>query len=188
VDKSGDNLENSTGGSTWFDLMTGYLKWKVIGPDIQNPFKTPQTLANLHRMLTQRDFLCQHVSVRCMCDGYEVMMIVNPNLPRIVSNHPCINTMPLGDIIDYLQRNNLDDFIEKELERIQVEIREHIEERKKSAALDLQTRDSETRGLLTGKKEGGQDRSGAKGSENTASANKSSAGKSGNRNYRILKR
>ena len=150
IGHSSDSVEE---GSTWFDLMTGYLKWKVIGPDIHNPFKPPIPLSNLSRMLSQREYLCQHVTIRCMCDGYEVMMIVNPYLPRIVSNHPCISQIPVGDIIDYLQRHNLDDFIGAELEKLEAEIREHVEQRKKNMELERQAENSGKRSLLGEKKD-----------------------------------
>ncbi len=169
---SSDSLEQ---GSTWFDLMTGYLKWKVIGPDINNPFKPPIPLANLTRMLNQRDYLCQHVTIRCMCDGYEVMMIVNPNLPRVISNHPCISTIPIGDIIDYIQRHHLDDVIEAELDKLEAEIREHVEHRKKHIELERQAENATGKNLFADKK-------GEKEKKKEPSA------KAGSRNYRILKR
>ena len=184
MEKSEYDSEVIKDGGTWFDLMTGYLKWKVIGPDIHNPFKAPHSLANLTRMMTQRDYLCQHVSVRCMCDGYEVMMIVNPSLPRVISNHPCINTMPMGDIIDYLQRHHLDDFIEAELNRIQEEIREHVAERKKQVELELKSAPPETRGLLPERKKSDQESA----KKQDGGKKKDGPGKSGTRNYRILKR
>ncbi len=162
-------------GTTWFDLMTGYLKWKVIGPDINNPFKAPIPLSNLSRMLNQRDYLCQHVTIRCMCDGYEVMMIINPNIPRIVSNHPCISTIPVGVIVDYLQRHHLDQVIESELEKLEAEIREHVEHRKQNMELDRQTATANRNGLL-GERKDDKDKK------------KDSNSKGGSRQYRILKR
>ena len=131
-------------GSTWFDHMTGYLNWKVIGPDITNPFKTPHTLGTLNRMASQRDFLCQFVSIRCMCDGYEVMIISNPEKPRVLSNHPCISNMEVTEIVDYLHRHNLDDFIASQIDQIEQEIREHVTQRREELR-DEQSKDGSTR-------------------------------------------
>jgi hypothetical protein len=179
VGKTSHSSDSVEQGSTWFDLMTGYLKWKVIGPDINNPFKPPIPLANLSRMLNQREYLCQHVTIRCMCDGYEVMMIVNPNLPRVVSNHPCISTIPIAHIIDYLQRYHLDDFIEAELEKLEAEIREQVEHRKKNMELERQA-ESATSKSIFGDKKGDREKEKEK--------QKESSNKAGSRNYRILKR
>jgi len=166
-----NGVEQEHAKCTWFDHMTGYLKWKIIGPDIHNPYKTPLPFHTLHRMAHQRDFLNQFVQVRCMCDGYEVMIIMNPNQPRIISSHPCISQMDRGDIVDYIRRAGLDDFIDTEIDRIQAEIIEYLHMREKDM-------DSEQSDLLGQKK-----------------PNKSSAGPSGKKkddsksvNYRIVKR
>lgn len=116
---------------TWFDHMTGYLKWKILGPDINNPFKTPLPLHQITRMANQRDYLAQHIQIRCMCDGYEVMIIANPGNPRVISSHPCISTMPQDIIIDYINRTGLDEYINSEIDRIGNEIREHLKTRSK---------------------------------------------------------
>lgn len=102
-------------------------------------------------------------------------MIVNPHLPRVVSNHPCISTIPIGDIIDYIQRHNLDNLIESELEKLETEIRAHVEHRKKNMELERQAESASGKSLLSDKK-------GDKDKKNEAST------KSGSRQYRILKR
>lgn len=116
---------------TWFDQMTGYLKWKIVGPDIHNPFKTPLPIHLLNRMSNSREFLNQHIQIRCMCDGYEVMMLSNPNHPRISSNHPCISAVDQHLIVDYIQRAGLDQIFDAEIDKIQEEIREHLSTRGK---------------------------------------------------------
>ena len=110
----------------WFDHMTGYLKWKVVGPDIKNPFKTPPPPHILRRMFEQVDFLSQFIQIRCLCDGYEVMSIFNPYTPRIQSDHPSISRMSLGEVVGYLERAGIDEFINSEIKRIQSEIAEKI--------------------------------------------------------------
>jgi hypothetical protein len=167
--------EAAEAGSTWFDRMNGYLKWKVIGPDIHNPFKPPPALSVLSRMANNREFLCQHISVRCTCDGYEVMRISNPNIPRIESDHPCITTTPIDEIIFYLQRHHLDEFIETELNRLQSEIKNYLAERKATLELEQQAKRAESRGRLLPVE---QEKDKKKVPEN----------KTGSRNYRIIKR
>lgn len=154
---------------TWFDHMTGYLKWKVIGPDINNPFKTPIPFHVLNRMANQRDFLSQYIQIRCMCDGYEVMIIINPNQPRIVSNHPCISGMDRGEIVDYVRRSGLDEFIDDEIDRIEKEIQEHLTSRNRES-------DEESTTYLDGKK----NRSGT--------SSKGNKDDSRSKNFRIVKR
>jgi hypothetical protein len=163
---------------TWFDHMTGYLKWKILGPDINNPFKSPLPLHQITRMANQRDYLAQHVQIRCLCDGYEVMIIANPGNPRIISSHPCISTMPQEVIVDYINRTGLDEFINNEIDRIGDEIRDHLKSRSKGK--------EEQTAILNSKKDG-KTTTAIGGSENKKSANESKDS-SKTKAYRILKR
>jgi hypothetical protein len=129
--RSPSDTNTTVSAKTWFDHMTGYLKWKVLGPDINNPYKTPLPYHSLNRMTIQQDYLAQYIQIRCMCDGYEVMVIANPANPRIISNHPCISTLDHTVIVDYIHRAGLDQFIESEMDRIRNEIKEHLGKRTK---------------------------------------------------------
>jgi len=108
--------------STWFDYMTGYLKWKIIGPDIHNPFNTLPPLHILRRMSQQIDFLSQYVHIRCLCDGYEVMNIQNPCSPRVVTDHPSIAKLSITEIGSYMEREGLDQHVADEMARLQEDI------------------------------------------------------------------
>ena len=121
---------------TWFDHMTGYLKWKILGPDITDPFKTPLPFHTLHRMAKQREYLNQFIQVRCMCDGYEVMVISNPNAPRITTSHPTLSTMKRSEIVDYIRRTHLDEQFDSEIDRIQEEILNYLRLREKTLDKD----------------------------------------------------
>ena len=143
------NTELEESKKTWFDHMDGYLKWKILGPDINNPFKTPLALHVITRMATQREFLAQHVQVRCLCDGYEVMIITNPANPRVVSSHPCISTMSQDVIIDYINRTGLDEFISLEIDRIEAEIKNHLNNRSKEKDEQTAVLNAKKRGKAT---------------------------------------
>jgi hypothetical protein len=121
---------------TWFDHMDGYLVWKIIGPDITNPFKSPLPFPMLHRMANQREYLNQFIQIRCMCDGYEVMVISNPNAPRISTSHPTLSRMERHDVVDYIRRASLDEYFDAEIDRIQEEIRLYLRQREKTLDKD----------------------------------------------------
>lgn len=174
---------------TWFDHMTGYLKWKILGPDINNPFKPPVSYHLLTRMANQREYLAQHIQIRCMCDGYEVMIIANPANPRVTSSHPCISSMPHDLIFDYITRAQLDEFIEEEIDRITEEIKEHLAKRTQERAeylsqLSAKKRAKTADGLSAIGKDPAKDGNAAKESGPSKGAKDSSKSKG----YRVLKR
>jgi len=119
--------------STWFDQMTGYLDWEVVGPNLHDPFKVRMPVYLLRRMADDREFLCEYVHVRCLCDGYEVMVIENPSKPHFNSDHPCISKTAAKDIVGYLQKNAVDVYIWQQIEKIQEEIKQHVGIREKES-------------------------------------------------------
>lgn len=117
--------------STWFDQMAGYLDWEIIGPNLHDPFKVKMPVHLLRRMVDDRAFLCEYINVRCLCDGYEVMIIQNPSKPDFVSEHPCISKTSAKDIVAYLQKNAIDVYVSQQIDKIQEDIRQHLGVREK---------------------------------------------------------
>lgn len=117
-----DSVFDSDDGKTWLDHMTGYLTWKVSGPDINNPYKQPPTVPFLRRMLVDEGFLMSHVTVRCTCDGHEVMLLTNPTCPRIQSDHPSVSSLSTNKIMEYMLKNKIDELIFTEVDKLRVEV------------------------------------------------------------------
>ena len=115
--------------STWFDKMGESLIWKVIPPDILNPFKDPLPDTLLHEWINSPAALRRATCIKVLCDGYEVLFIKNLVTPMFCSEHPCITKTPFNDIVGYMQRGGVEALIEQELNRTREEIRAEIERR-----------------------------------------------------------
>lgn len=114
---------------TWFDKMAGYLHWKIIGPDINNPYTPRMSDKILSELAYQQDALRRRLVLRCMCDGYEVLQIKNLCSPMVKTDHPCISSISAPDLLSYLLREGIEDRINQEVARIQAEMKEELKRR-----------------------------------------------------------
>jgi hypothetical protein len=124
----------------WFEQMEGFLDWKIIGPDLNNPFKPPISDIALHELATKRESLRKKMDLRCLCDGHEVLLIRNLGTPFLKTDHPCISKISRMEILDYLKRAGLEELILQEMERIQKEIEEELARRQIKAQEDAERR------------------------------------------------
>ena len=127
--KSTDGDEEPKRKLTWFDSMEGYLEWRVFGPDIYNPYRAPYPIVQLKKMAYEPGFLGQFIRIRCMCDGYEVMIISNPFQPVVKSEHPCVRAVVPAEIFTYMEEAGVSNYVRTEMERIQAEILKYVSER-----------------------------------------------------------
>lgn len=117
--------------SSWFDKMEGYLDWKIVGPNIHNPYERTFSTRMIAQLAFDRALLKQLLLIRCLCDGFEVMVIENLSAPTIITDHPCVNALGKAAIMEYLQANGFAEEIESEIDRIQAEMREELAKRDK---------------------------------------------------------
>lgn len=101
----------------WFEQMDGFLNWKVIPPDIHNPFKPPMADRILLELAYNPTALRAMTNLRCMCDGYEVLLIKNLETPLFRTDHPCISSLSRSDIMDFIDNSGLNEKINTELEK-----------------------------------------------------------------------
>lgn len=116
----------------WFELMSGYLQWKVVPPDYNNPFKTPVAENVLRELVHKRNALKRVCKLKCVCDGYEMMSFDNLEDPAVCTEHPCISAMGSSAVIDYVSRSEVNAQIQEQLERIEQAMRELLEQRREN--------------------------------------------------------
>lgn len=115
----------------WLAKMEGYLDWKIIAPMVNNPFQTPIPDRTLAQMLSQKETVLKMLSVRCLCDGHEVLRIENLQSPIVTTNHPCLTSLQRPIILDHMSKIGVDEEIELAVDRVQDTIREELARREK---------------------------------------------------------
>ena len=115
--------------ANWFEQMEGFLNWTVIPPDITNPFKPPLPDRVLLELAYNPAALRSMSNLRCLCDGYEVLMIKNLETPIFRTDHPCISSLGRGEIMDYIERSGIHEKINTELSKVRKQIVDEINTR-----------------------------------------------------------
>ncbi|MBX7144241.1 MAG: hypothetical protein K1X79_07300 [Oligoflexia bacterium] len=113
----------------WFHQMEGYLQWKVIAPDYNNPFRQPVPDHVLIELLKHRSALRRVCSLRLLCEGFELMAFDNLEAPAVLTDHPCILALGVHRILDYINASEAQRVIEEQLDRIARGISELLDER-----------------------------------------------------------
>ncbi len=114
---------------TWFHKMDGFLNWKIIPPDFNNPFKPPLPDRVLVELVSRKEVLMTLFNLRCLCDGHEVLLVRNLASPLMLTDHPCISQLTRNQVFDYLEEQGIDRKIGEEVERVRQEIREELQKR-----------------------------------------------------------
>jgi hypothetical protein len=116
---------------TWLDKMQGYLKWKVNGPQLNNPYAPRISDTQLKRMIGNPNYLRENLELRCTCDGYEVLLLKNLEKPRVRCDHPCLNVLSRRQIVEAIGRHGIQEFLDTQIAKVHKELVEEIERRKK---------------------------------------------------------
>jgi hypothetical protein len=113
----------------WLHKMDGYLDWRVLAPQIHNPFEMAIPDRMLIMMSKNRDVVRKHVRVRCLCDGHEVLSVDNLSHPIIFTQHPCLVGINRRNLLHYFVEEGVDTKIEEAIDRVQEEVREELKKR-----------------------------------------------------------
>jgi hypothetical protein len=109
--------------------MQGYLQWKVVPPDYNNPFKPPVSEDVLVELVRRRNSLKRVCKLKCLCEGFELMTFDNLENPSMFTEHPCITAMGMNAVMNYMSQSDVESLIEDQLERIEQDIRGLLDER-----------------------------------------------------------
>lgn len=111
---------------TWLGHMSDCLVWKVVGPPLDNPYAPKIPYKTLLAMANDRLVLKRHVQLRCLADGFEVMLIKNFAALDIETNHPCLVRLTATELIEYLERTGVRAEIESSMDAIQEQVKERV--------------------------------------------------------------
>ena len=125
----GDPTRSAQKRANWFEQMDGFLSWKLVPPNITDPFSPPIPDHVLQELARNARALRRLCTVRCLCDGYEIMSIKNLSAPIIRTDHPCITSMPRRDILGFLKRSGISQRIDEEIRNVRAQIEEELQRR-----------------------------------------------------------
>jgi|GEM_PF-5050486 len=117
----------------WFEQMDGSLTWKLVPPEMMNPFHPPVDDIVLEDLVQSINALRGLCGVKCQVEGFEVLHIKNLQNPMMCTDHPCIATMPHRVILDFMNAAGISDRLAAEIEDIQRQISHELRRREAEA-------------------------------------------------------
>lgn len=125
------SMANSTDDRTiskrWLEQMSSCLTWKVVGPDISNPFQPPFALEALQLLVERREKLNEKIEIRCLADGFEVLAVKNYHRLDIQTDHPCLTKLSRSDLDSYLKESGVAGVINAHVDKIEEQLRQEVE-------------------------------------------------------------
>lgn len=118
---------------TWLDRMHTYLKWKIVAPEPNNPFKPPMSDKVLAELATQKPVLAKYVQLKCSMDGEEILKINNLATLSLETTHPELSKLSKVDLKRYLEFNKIMEIADQEMTQVQELYKSELARRKSPA-------------------------------------------------------
>lgn len=126
-------IEPAEEKKTWLELMEGFILWKVVGPDLTSPYRPFMSDRTIYKLATDREELKKLFTLRCLCDGYEVLKVRNLIAFNIDTNHPCLTHLTKAELKDHLARYEVEQKIEEEVDKAHALLQSELTQRDKEA-------------------------------------------------------
>lgn len=124
---------------TWFEKMAGYLVWKIMTPDLSNPFRPHMSDKSLQELTENEDRIKKLLDIKCFCDGYEILTLKNYLNPKCVTDHPSLTKVTVKEVMNMLEVQGVTHKIDEELKKVKEGISDELvrrnHERERTAAL-----------------------------------------------------
>jgi len=114
----------------WLDKMHSTIVWRLIGPNIKNPFDSNVTETKLEDYSTDRSTLMEVCEVQAYMDETVILKVLDLTDLTIETVHPNLVNLDRDSLSRYLKESGVWDFIEDEFKKLQEECRVEFEARK----------------------------------------------------------
>lgn len=87
----------------WLQKNQANIKWKLVGPNIQNPFDMAASTEKLREYVMDRSLLLERCSVHAHMDETTIMRITDLNTFAFASEHPNLMGLSSEDLQRFLE-------------------------------------------------------------------------------------
>jgi hypothetical protein len=113
----------------WFSKMDGYVDWRVVAPQIHNPYQKPLSDQMLSSMVRNRETVKKMMKLRCLADGHEILIVESLGALRFSTSHPCLSGVSKREIRACLEQFGINKEIETEIDKVQSAARDELTRR-----------------------------------------------------------
>ena len=117
---------------TWLEKSHPNIKWRLIGPNIRNPFDSLTTDLKLESYTSDRYALMEVCQVMAIMDESTILKITDLDSLQFLTEHPNLVSLQREDLDAYLKTSGVWDKISADFNELQKECRRELDARKNS--------------------------------------------------------
>ena len=114
----------------WLIQTHPVLRWRLIGPNIKNPFDSTASDQKLEGYVSDKSVLMEACQVHCLMDDTMVIKITDLTLMKYESEHPNLNNMTADDLDGYLKETGVWKTIDADFKKLQQACEDELAVRK----------------------------------------------------------
>ena len=110
--------------------MHSFLQWKVLAPDVSNPFERKFSDKALQELANDKEVLMKYLELKGLMDGDEVFHLVGIKaIKEVKTDNPYIRSMTKAEIKQYLQDYGIMEVVNQQMDDIQRTYQEELQRR-----------------------------------------------------------
>lgn len=113
----------------WLQKNHANIKWKLVGPNIQNPFDVAASTSRLQEYVHDLNALKENCSVQAYMDDTTIIKITDLSFFEFSSEHPNLNGLGREELQTFLESSGTWKTIQAELRKVQDNCRAEINSR-----------------------------------------------------------
>lgn len=123
-----------TKGFQWLEKVHSSVRWRLVTPNIHNPFDSASSNQKLEEYASDRTSLTAVCQVHADMDDTTILRITDFDLMQFDTEHPNLVGLTREDLQRYLQKSGVRDFVLKELAKFQQACKEEVKNRSKESS------------------------------------------------------
>ena len=119
-------------GVSWLERNKASIKWKLVGPNIQNPFDIAASTERLMEYVQDPSLLKEKCSVQAYMDETTIITVSDLNVFTFSSDHPNILGLTREELQTFLEKSGTWKVLAGDLKKVQEQCKQEIASREVS--------------------------------------------------------
>lgn len=116
-------------GLAWLEKNHSVIRWRVIGPNVRNPFDSASSDQKLETYASDRSTLMEACQVQAAMDDTILIKITDLSVFKFSTEHPYLVDLSREDLRRYLDKSGIAKMIQDELSKLQQACRDELKNR-----------------------------------------------------------
>ena len=116
-------------GISWLERNKGSIKWKLVGPNIQNPFDIAASTERLQEYIQDIGLLKEKCAVQAYMDDTTIINVSDLNVFTFATDHPNIVGLTREELQNFLEKSGTWKVLVADIKKVQELCKREVESR-----------------------------------------------------------